>query len=46
MQIHSNSQKKYLPRPLPIDKRKRVIGLFKDELGAKIIIEFVRLRAK
>ena len=33
-------------RPLPIGKNEKVIGLFKDELGGKIIIEFVRLRAK
>ena len=33
-------------RPLPIGKNKKVIGFFKDELGAKIIIEFCALRAK
>ena len=33
-------------RPLPIGKNKKVPGLFKDELGAKIIIEFVALRPK
>ena len=33
-------------RPLPIGKYKKVIGLFKDELGAKIIKEFCALRPK
>ena len=33
-------------RPLPIGKSKKVIGLFKDELGGKIRIEFVGIRAK
>ena len=33
-------------RPLPIDKNKKVIGLFKDELGGKIIKLFVGFRAK
>ena len=33
-------------RPLPVGKNKKVIGLFKEELGGKIIIEFCALRAK
>ena len=33
-------------RPLPICKNKKVIGLFKDELEGKILIEFVRLKTK
>ena len=33
-------------RPLPIGKNKKVIGLFKDELGEKIMEGFSALRAK
>ena len=33
-------------RPLPIGKNKKVIGLFKDELGGKTMKEFVALRAE
>ena len=33
-------------RTLPIGKKKKVIGLFKDELGRKIMEEFAALRAK
>ena len=33
-------------RPLPIGKTEKVPGLFKDELGGKIITKFVALRAK
>ena len=33
-------------KPLPRGKNKNLIGIFKDELGRKIVKEFVGLRAK
>ena len=33
-------------RPLPVDKNKKVLGLFKDKLGGKIMKVFVRVRVK
>ena len=37
---------KMIKRPLPIGKNKKVIGLFKDELGGRIMNEFCAFRTK
>ena len=43
---HLRQKTPYNILPLPIGKNKKVIGLLKDELGGKIITEFVALRPK
>ena len=42
----TNGYSKEDARPLPIGLNKEVIGLMKDELGGKIMTEFVALRPK
>ena len=44
--FHTSNCNKNDKRPLPIGVNKKVPGLFKDELGGKIMTEFVVLRAK
>ena len=46
MRFDTSGYSKEDNRPLPIGKNKKVIGLMKDELGGKIMTEFVALRAK
>ena len=51
-EIADNVEKRYdtsnyaCERPLPMGKNKKVVGLMEDELGEKIIREFVSLRPK
>ena len=45
-QFDTSNYDKNDKRPLPIGKNKKVIGLFKDELGGKIQKEFAGPRAK
>ena len=44
MSNYNNYKKNQIP--LPIEKNKKVPGLFKDELGGKIITKSVALRPK
>ena len=44
--FHMSNYDKNDKRTLPIVKNKKVPGLFKEELGRKIITEFVALRPK
>ena len=41
-----DTSKYEINRPLPTGKTKKVIGLMKDELGGKIMTEYVALRRK
>ena len=44
--FHTSNYDENDKRPLPIGINKKVIGMFKDELGGKIMKEFCALRAK
>ena len=46
VEIIFNTSNYELNRPLPKEKNKKVIGLMKDELGGKIMKEFVGLKVK
>ena len=46
MTLKNGNYDKNDKRPLPIGKNKEVPGLFRNELGGKIITEFVALRPK
>ena len=46
VETKSDASNHKLDRPLPKGKHINVVGLMKDELGAKIMIKFVGLRAK
>ena len=44
--FHTSGYSKDENRPLPIRENKKVIGLMKDDLGGKIMTEFLTLRVK
>ena len=44
--FHTSNYEKNNKRPLQIGVNKKVKGMFKDELGGKIMKEFCALRAK
>ena len=46
MMLKKDTSNYEVNRPLPIGKNKKVVGLMKDEVGRKIMTEFVTLRPK